>query len=56
MEQIISSETEMPVHPLMQLVKTYDGLQVRPQWRDLPALENTLEPLQNVYKNVPDLL
>lgn len=56
MSHIVSSETGMVVHRLMELVQTNDGIHVRIRWRGLPDSEDTLEPVAQVYQDVPDLL
>lgn len=46
----------MIVHRLVGIVKLYDGLKTRVRWRGLPESENTVEPLEQVYQDVPLLL
>ena len=53
---VISSETGMVVQRLLGLVEADDGLKVRIRWKGLPESEDTEEPLQNVYEDVPALL
>lgn len=46
----------MFIHFLVGLVNTNDGLQVMVHWCGLSESEDTLEPLQNTYKDVPQFL
>lgn len=56
MSHVISSETGMPVQRLMRLVDSDDGIMVQVRWRGLPESEDTLEPVQKVFEDVPQLL
>lgn len=56
MSHVITSETGMVVKRLLKLVDTDDGLKVQVRWRGLPDSEDTLEPLLQIYEDVPDLL
>lgn len=56
MSHVITSETGMVVQGLLKLVDTDDGLKVQVRWRGLPDSEDTLEPLLQIYEDVPDLL
>jgi hypothetical protein len=49
----VSSETGMPVQRLLSLVETDDGLKVRVRWRGLGETEDTWEPVDFVYADVP---
>ena len=53
---VLSSETGMPVARLMGLEDTENGIMVHVRWRGLPNTEDTLEPLQQVYDDVPQML
>ena len=46
----------MVVQRLLGLVETDDGLKVSIRWKGLPETEDTVEPLQQVYEDVPGLL
>ena len=52
----VSSETGMAVQRLMELIDDTDGLKVRVRWKGLGESEDSLEPLQHVYEDVPELL
>lgn len=57
MPHVLQSETGMPVSRLMRLVEEPDGIKVQVRWKaDLPNAEDTLEPLANVYEDVPKML
>lgn len=53
---VLQSETGMQVQRLLRLVDTDHGLRVVIRWRGLTASEDTEEPLQQVFEDVPDLL
>lgn len=53
---VLSSETRMPVARLMKLVKDKDKLKVQVRWKGLSPQDDTLEPLQNVFEDVPQML
>ena len=40
----------------MGLEETEDGIMVHVRWRGLPNSEDTLEPLQRVHEDVPQML
>lgn len=46
---ILSSETGMPVSRPMELVEEDGRLLIKVYWRYLPELENTWEPLAQVF-------
>lgn len=48
-------KTEMVVQRLPLLEKTGNGHCVVVRWKGLPKLENTVEPIANIYKEVPEL-
>jgi len=56
MSHVLSSETGMPVARLMHPVEEQDGIKVLVRWKGLPNSEDTLEPLQRVYEDVPEML
>lgn len=56
MSHVLSSETGMPVAGLMKLAKVDNELKVQVRWKGLSPQEYTLEPLQNVYEDVPKIL
>lgn len=56
MSHVMHSETGMPVARLMKFVECPDGIKVQVRWKGLSPLEDTLEPLQNVYEDVPRML
>ena len=56
MPHVLSSETGMPVSRLLRLLDTEDGIKVLVRWKGLPDTEDSAEPLQNVYEDVPQLL
>lgn len=51
----IASRTDMPAHRLIGPVKTGKGIQVQIRWRGLPKSEVTLEPVNRVLEDVPQL-
>lgn len=53
---VTTSETGMILHCLQERVDTDKGIKVRIRWRGLPDSEDTLEPLLQVYEDVPQLL
>lgn len=55
MSHVISSETGMPVARLLKLVKVNDDLKVQVRWKGLSPQGDTLEPLRNVYEDVPQM-
>jgi len=56
MPHVLQSETGMPVARLMRLVDDPDGLKVQVRWRGLPTSEDTLEPFERVFEDVPDMV
>ena len=50
------SEHGMPVGRLQKLVDDHNGIGVLIRWKGLPDTEDTIEPLQEVYSDVPQLL
>lgn len=56
LSHVFSSEKGMPVSPLLQLVEENGSLFESVRWKELSALEDTFEPLQRVYENLPQLL
>lgn len=56
MSHVLSSETGMPVARLLKLVKVDDVLNVQVRWKGLSPQEDTFEPLQNVFEDVPNML
>lgn len=56
LSHVIFSETGMPVARLMNLEKTGDGLMVHIRWKGLSKNEDTLEPIERVYEDVPLML
>ena len=55
MSHVVTSETGMVVQRLMRLVEDDGKLKVLVRWRGLPESEDTLEPLRQVYDDVPTL-
>lgn len=53
---VLASETGMPVSRLLQLVEDNGSLFVSVRWKGLSSTEDTVEPLQRVYEDVPQLL
>lgn len=56
MSHVLSSETGMPVAPLMKIVDTADGMMVQVRWKGLSQNEDTLEPPARIFKDVPRML
>lgn len=56
MPHVLSSETGMPVARLMRLVETPNGLMVFVRWKELSDTEDILEPLLQVYEDVPQMV
>lgn len=56
MSHVFSSETGMQVQHLMRLVESTDGIKVQVRWRGLSESQDSLQCLQAVYEDVPDLL
>lgn len=55
MSHVLLSETRTVVQRLMPLEGAEDGLIVEVRWHGLPESEDTLEPIEQTYKNVPQL-
>lgn len=53
MSHILYSETGMEVQRLLKIIDSTDGLFVLVRWKGLPPDEDSLEPLQNIYNDVP---
>lgn len=53
---IRSSKAGMTVQRLMGHVDTKEAVMVKIHWRGLPQIEDTLEPLLQAFRNVPDLV
>ena len=56
MPHILYSETGMPIHQLIDLKKQDNEIMVHFRWKALPTSQDTLEPLKNVYEDVPQML
>jgi len=56
MSHVLSSETGMPVARLMRLVDEPNGMQVLVRWKGLPISEDSLEPLERMYEDVPQMV
>jgi transposase InsO family protein len=56
MSHVLSSETGMPVSRLIGFVDEPSGLKVQVRWKGLPPTEDTFEPLERIYEDVPALL
>lgn len=56
MPHVLLNETGMSVSRLMKLVMDRSYLKVIVRWRVLPASEDTREPVQQIFGNVPILL
>ena len=55
MSHVLSSETGMPVARLLRLDEVDDKVKVLVRWKELQPSEDTLEPIENVYEDVPTL-
>ena len=55
LSHVVHSETGMVVHRLKKLVEVDGELMVQIRWRGLPDSEDTLEPIKQVYDDVPTL-
>ena len=53
---VLSSETGMEVARLMSLEKNRNGLMIHVRWKGMPKEEDTLEPLEKVYEDVPKMV
>ena len=56
MEHVLQSEIGMPVARLMGLEDSRNGLKVLVRWKGLDNSEDSLEPLQNVFEDVPTMV
>ena len=56
MPHVLLSETGIPVARLLRLEDKPEGLMVAVRWKGLTNSEDTLEPLDRVYKDVPQML
>ena len=56
LSHVLSSETGMVVGRLLRLVKTDNGLFISVRWKGLSSSEDTLEPIAQIYADVPQLL
>lgn len=56
MSHFLTSETVMLVSMFLRLENTSDGFMVTVRWKCMDSSEDTLEPLEQVYENVPDIL
>ena len=56
MSHVLSSETGMPVAHLLCLIESHDGLKVFVLWKGLPDSQDSSEPLERVYEDVPRIL
>ena len=56
LSHVLSSEMGMPVARMKRLVDTEDGLKVIVRWKGLPNSEDTEEPLERVFEDVPQML
>lgn len=56
MSQVLSSETGMAVQRLLRLVDANEGFIGEVRWEGILWSEDTLEPLQIIYKCVPVLI
>ena len=56
MPHVLSSETGMDVQRLMRLIDSDEGLKVQVRWRGFSESDDTSEPLQKIYEDVPELL
>ena len=55
MSHVLQSETGMVVTGLLSIEETENGYHVRVRWKGLGPDEDTLEPIAQVYKDVPEL-
>lgn len=53
MPHVLSSDTDMPVQCLIELVEQDDELLVRVCWCGLPPEEDTFGPIQRVCEDLP---
>ena len=56
LSHVLSSETGMPVARLLRLKDTEDGLHVVERWKGLPDTEDTLEPIERVFEDLPEMV
>lgn len=56
MSHALTSETGMTIQRLLFLIDTENGFLVQVRWCGLPESEDTHEPLEEIYKDVPQLL
>jgi len=56
LSHVLSSETGMVVARLLRLEEHEDGLYVVVRWKGLPNSEDSVEPLEKVYEDVPRML
>ena len=52
---VLASETGMPVARLLELVEKEGQLFVRVRWKGLQTSEDTLEPIEKVFEDVPKM-
>lgn len=56
MSHVLSSETGMVVSRLMRLEEHDDELYAVVRWKGLPHSEDTVEPIEKIYQDVPKML
>lgn len=56
MSHVLSIESGMPVSRLIIFIKVEDEIKVQVRWKCLSAQDDTLEPLNNVFEDVPKML
>ena len=56
MQHVVKSEHGMPVSRTQNLIETEQGLAILVRWKGFPDSPDSIEPLQQVYEDVPQLL
>lgn len=56
LSHFLASETGITVSRVLSLDDTADGLIVSVSWKGMEASEDTLDPLEQVYEDVPNIL
>lgn len=56
LSQVMSPQTGMPEQPLPRLVDIGKEIYIQIRWQGPPASKDTQDPIQNVQRDVPQLL